>query len=236
MSIFLISAFSTSSVIAQGGSENSISTVDLVFFQELKDKIDGLQQRLEVIERSASESVILKEKIQWLERELTNSLMDISNVLDVSGMNMDAAHASIEASQSAVSASEAYLEIGSYAATVVGIVVALAAIAAAISLEVTNRRIRNVASAAADDIIKEFVSSSNDVPNHGTRKVLEAVRDSVKQDLEETPALLVQNDEFKKMLTRLVDAAVSTKLSKDEGDSAAERPAIKTLDDDDFTK
>ncbi|UWS80790.1 hypothetical protein N1037_07185 [Phaeobacter sp. G2] len=236
LQVLLFVACATSSVIAQSAPKNASLSSEPIALHELKDHIEGLQQRLETIEARQADSAILVEKVQWIERELTNSLMNISNVLDASSMNMDAAHATIEASQSAVSASEAYLSMGGFAAAILGIVAAFAAIAAAIAMEVTNRRIRNVASTAAEDIIKEFVSSSSDTPNHGTRKVLEAVRESVKEDLEETPALLMQNGEFKNMLTRLVDAAVSNKLSKPEDDDGGRKATFNTLDDDDFAK
>ncbi|GAB5433950.1 hypothetical protein HGD90_05180 [Rhodobacteraceae bacterium R_SAG7] len=225
-------AWSAPRAIAQNVQEHLNPSDDKINLIRLRGQLEKIEQRLADIEGQVSDISVLKEKTSWIERDLTNSLMDISNVLAVSGVNMDAAHATIEASQSAVSASEAYLSLGSYAAAILGIIVALAAIAAAITLEITNRKIRDVASTAADDIIKEFVSSSNGAPNHGTKKVLEAVRDSVKKDLEETPAKLMQNKEFREMLKRLVNTAVSAKPAQPQRDDRPREP----LDPNDFAK
>jgi len=172
----------------------------------LRDEVARLRDNFHDVQR-------LEDKVSWIERELTNSLMNISNFLDVANANMDSAHAAIEASQAAISASEAYLSTGSYVSALLGIIAAVAAIGAAIWIQRSSKNISDMSSSVAQEIKAELTASWTNTPSHGTRQILRAVTESVKKDLEETPALLMKSEEFREMLDRLITAAV---VSKDQ--------------------
>lgn len=186
---------------------------------EIKAELAQVKETLQTLSKDVEKLSLLEQRVsetaleaEYLKRELDNALMDVSNFLAVGDRNMDAASA-------AISASETYIDVANFWAAILAIFVAFVAIAAAGYLTVSGNRFaklsETVTRTVAKEIAEELTAGSPGDVSDSSKKIIRHIREAVKGDLEAAPALaLMQSEEFKANLERLIDTAVAAKMAK----------------------
>tara|TARA_R100000789_G_C3010305_1_gene151128 strand:+ start:321 stop:1013 length:693 start_codon:yes stop_codon:yes gene_type:complete len=165
------------------------------------EKLEAMRDKMHQLEVDLARLGSLQVEVDAVKRELTDALMDISNVLAVADRNLDAANTTLGAAEAAIDASQSYL---SMSATIITILALLASLG-------TWYFSQNIIGRTAEGLVKKLKSNGTNGENSIIEEIKATVHAQLYQDAVDNISFVMQDDEFRKKLGELIDRAVQEK-------------------------
>ncbi|MFG6625058.1 hypothetical protein [Sulfitobacter sp. 1A12056] len=176
----------------------------------LTEKLEALREELHQVEVEVARLDGLRSEVEAVKRELTDSLMEISNVLAVADRNLDASSATLAAAEAAIDASQSYLSASAILITVLGLAASFA----------TWWVTQDILGKTADRLVKKLSSSeTNGEKNNIIEEIEDTVHSLLYEDVVDNISFVMQNPKFRENLEELIDRTVAEKCGKDNDSS-----------------